>query len=258
MPRYVAIIADGNRRWARKHQLPAEAGYDAAADTLSARVRDAARLGVQELSVYVFSTENWSRSNGEIAALMAMLGRRLASETPGLHEDGVRMRFIGAREGIVSELLEQMDRSQSLTAANDGLTLYIAINYGGRAEIVHAAKSLAAKRVAQPAKGVLEGGAAGQGPASRGGRDPLLQSAGPLALESSVADFSRGLHAPDMHDPELIIRTGGEHRLSNFLLWQSAYSELVFRDELWPEFGREAFEASLGEFNERHRRFGGR
>jgi undecaprenyl diphosphate synthase len=237
MPRYVAIIADGNRRWARKHQLPAEAGYDAAADTLSARVRDAARLGVQELSVYVFSTENWSRSNGEIAALMAMLGRRLASETPGLHEDGVRMRFIGAREGIVSELLEHMDRSQSLTAANDGLTLYIAINYGGRAEIVHAAKSLAAKRVAQAAKG---------------------RRAGPLARQSSDADFSRGLHAPEMHDPELIIRTGGEHRLSNFLLWQSAYSELVFRDELWPEFGREAFEASLGEFNERHRRFGGR
>jgi undecaprenyl diphosphate synthase len=255
MARYVAIIADGNRRWASKHQLPAEAGYDAAADTLSARVRDAARLGVKELSVYVFSTENWSRSNGEIAALMAMLGRRLASETPGLHEDGVRMRFIGARDAIASELLEQMDRSQSLTAANGGLTLYIAINYGGRAEIVHAAESLAAERVAQAAEGLLEGGAAGQGPARRA---PLLQSAGPLALESSGADFSRGLYAPEMHDPEVIIRTGGEHRLSNFLLWQSAYSELVFRDELWPDFTSKAFEESLAAFNERHRRFGGR
>jgi undecaprenyl diphosphate synthase len=217
--RYVAIIADGNRRWARKRQLSAEAGYDAAADTLGARVRDAARLGVEELSVYVFSTENWSRSNDEIAALMAMLCRRLASETPGLHEEGVRIRFIGAREGIASGLLEQMDRSETLTAGNDGLTLYIAINYGGRAEIVHAATSRS---------GDVE------------------------------RDFSHGLYAPDMHDPELIIRTGGEHRLSNFLLWQSAYSELVFRDELWPEFDREAFEASLADFDERDRRFGGR
>jgi undecaprenyl diphosphate synthase len=219
MARYVAIIADGNRRWARKHQLPAEAGHDAAADTLSARVRDAVRLGVKELSVYVFSTENWSRSNGEIAALMAMLCRRLASETPELHREGVRMRFIGARDGISSVLSEQMDRAQSLTEGNDGLILYMALNYGGRAEIVHAARR-------------FDG--------------------------STDAEFAGCLYQPEMHDPELIIRTGGEHRLSNFLLWQSAYSELVFRDELWPEFDREALEESLAEFNERNRRFGGR
>ncbi|HWG07477.1 MAG TPA: polyprenyl diphosphate synthase [Solirubrobacteraceae bacterium] len=219
MARYVAIIADGNRRWARKYRLPTEAGYDAAADTLSARVRDAARLGVEELSVYVFSTENWSRSNGEIAALMEMLCRRLASETPALDREGVRMRFIGARGGISSELVEQMERSRSLTEGNDGLTLYLALNYGGRAEIVHAARHF-------------------------GG--------------SSDAEFARALYGPEMHDPELIIRTGGEHRLSNFLLWHSAYSELVFRDELWPEFNCGAFEESLAEFNERNRRFGGR
>jgi undecaprenyl diphosphate synthase len=219
MARYVAIIADGNRRWARKHQLPAEAGHDAAADTLSARVRDAVRLGVKELSVYVFSTENWSRSNGEIAALMAMLCRRLASETPELHREGVRMRFIGARDGISSVLSEQMDSAQSLTEANDGLTLYMALNYGGRAEIVHAARR-------------FDG--------------------------STDAEFAGCLYQPEMHDPELIIRTGGEHRLSNFLLWQSAYSELVFRDELWPDFTGEAFEQSLREFNERNRRVGGR
>ena len=219
MARYVAIIADGNRRWARKHQLSVEAGQDAAADTLSARVRDAARLGVQELSVYVFSTENWSRSNGEIAALMAMLARRLASETPELHREGVRMRFIGAREGISTELIEQMDRSQSLTEGNDGLTLYMALNYGGRAEIVQAARG-------------FDG--------------------------SDDAEFARCLYQPEMHDPEMIIRTGGEHRLSNFLLWQSAYAELVFRDELWPDFSGEAFEESLAEFNGRSRRFGGR
>jgi undecaprenyl diphosphate synthase len=219
MVRYVAIIADGNRRWARKHELPVEAGQDAAADTLSARVRDAARLGVEELSVYVFSTENWSRSNGETGALMAMLCRRLATETPALHREGVRMCFIGARDGISAELAEQMDRSRSLTEGNDGLTLYMALNYGGRAEIVQAARRF------------------GSG---------------------TEKEFARGLYASEMHDPELIIRTGGEHRLSNFLLWQSAYSELVFRDELWPDFDGEAFEASLAEFKQRNRRFGGR
>jgi undecaprenyl diphosphate synthase len=174
---------------------------------------------VKELTVYVFSTENWSRSNGEITALMEMLCRRLKSDTPELHREGVRMRFLGAREGISSELLEQMDRSQTLTDANTGLTLFMALNYGGRAEIVQAARR-------------LDG--------------------------SSDEDFAACLYAPEMHDPELIIRTGGEHRLSNFLLWQSAYAELVFRDELWPDFNREAFEASLSEFAERERRFGGR
>jgi undecaprenyl diphosphate synthase len=217
--RYVAIIADGNRRWARKHDLPVHAGHDAAADTLSARVRDAARLGVQELSVFVFSTENWSRSNSEIAALMQMLRRRLVSETPELHREGVRMRFIGARDGISTDLAEQMDRSRSLTEGNNGLTLYMALNYGGRAELVQAARR-------------FDG--------------------------STDAELARCLYQPEMHDPELIIRTGGEHRLSNFLLWQSAYSELAFRDELWPEFNREAFEESLAEFNKRNRRFGGR
>ncbi len=238
MVRYVAIIADGNRRWARRQRLPAQAGHDAAADTLSARVRDAVRLGVKELTVYVFSTENWSRSNGEVATLMAVLARRLQIETPPLHREGVRMRFLGARDGICATLAEQMDRSQSLTEGNGGLTLYMALNYGGRAEIVRAAKRFeGAKRVAQAAEG---------------------RRAGPLALQSDDEEFARLLYEPEMHDPEVIIRTGGEHRLSNFLLWQSAYAELVFRDELWPDFGREAFEASLADFNGRERRFGGR
>jgi undecaprenyl diphosphate synthase len=219
MAHYVAIIADGNRRWARQRGLPVQAGHDAAADTLSARVRDAARLGVQELTVYVFSTENWSRHDAEINGLMEMLARRLQSETPALHNEGVRMRFLGEREGLRGELSEQMDRSQTLTDANTGLTLFMALNYGGRAEIVQAARR-------------LDG--------------------------SSDEDFAACLYAPEMHDPELIIRTGGEHRLSNFLLWQSAYAELVFRDELWPDFNREAFEQSLSQFAERERRFGGR
>jgi undecaprenyl diphosphate synthase len=219
MVRYVAIIADGNRRWERKQGLPLHAGHDAAADTLSARVRDAARLGVREMTVYVFSTENWLRSNGEVASLIEMLARRLAIETPPLHEEGVRMRFLGAREGISVPLAEQMRRSESLTKENDGLTLYMAINYGGRAEVVQAARQ-------------FDG--------------------------STDEEFARLLYEPEMHDPELIIRTGGEHRLSNFLLWQSAYAELVFREELWPDFSREAFEECLADFNQRTRRFGGR
>jgi undecaprenyl diphosphate synthase len=219
MARYVAIIADGNRRWARAQGLAVKAGHDAAADTLRARVHDAARLGVRELTVFVFSTENWTRANDEIDDLMGMLARRLESETPALHEQGVRIRFLGAREGIGPALAEQMDRAQSLTAGNDGLTLYVALNYGGRAEIVAAANGF------------------------HGSREE---------------DFQARLDPPEMHDPEVIIRTGGEHRLSNFLLWRSAYSELVFRDELWPDFSREAFEDSLSDFNGRARRFGGR
>jgi undecaprenyl diphosphate synthase len=217
--RYLAIIADGNRRWARSRSLPVSAGHDAAADTLAARIRDASGLGIRELTVYVFSTENWSRTNGEIAALMEMLCRRLSSETPQLHAQDVRMRFIGDREELSPELLAQMESSQTLTAGNAGLCLYIAINYGGRAEIVRAAEAFTG---------------------------------------STDTEFSSGLYAPEMHDPELIIRTGGEHRLSNFLLFQSAYSELVFRDELWPDFTRSALEESLAEFRERERRFGGR
>jgi len=217
--RYVAIIADGNRRWARKHQLPAGAGHDAAADTLSARLRDAAELGITELTVYVFSTENWSRPDGEIEGLMEMLRRRLASETPGLHREGMRMRFIGARDDLSPALREQMEQAESLTRGNAGLTLYMAINYGARAEILDAARR-------------FEG--------------------------STEEEFRRCLYSSEMHDPEVIIRTGGEHRLSNYLLWQSAYAELVFRDELWPDFSREALEESLAELGARNRRFGGR
>lgn len=219
MVEYVAIIADGNRRWAHERQLPVQAGHEAAADTLAARVRDAASLGVKELTVYVFSTENWSRPDTEIEGLMEMLCRRLQSEALILHEDDVRMRFLGDREGLSATLREQMDRSEALTQDNGGLTLYMALNYGGQDEIVRAAKR-------------FDG--------------------------STAEEFTRCLYAPEMHDPEVIIRTGGERRLSNFLLWRSAYAELVFRDELWPDFTRQAFEQCLREIDLRTRRFGGR
>ncbi len=187
--------------------------------------------------MYSFSTENWSRTPEEVQGLMEMFSRRIAGETPELDEEGVRMRFIGRREGLSPELQEQMRWAQELTDANERITLFVAFNYGGRAEIIDAARRFH-KRVAQ---------------AAEGGR------AGPLASQSlTEEEFRRCLYAPEMHDPDMIIRTSGERRLSNYLLWQSAYSELVFREELWPDFTRAALEESLAEFAERQRRFGGR
>ncbi len=217
--RYVAIITDGNGRWAREHGVSVNDGHDAGADTVKNRLRDAAELGVLELTVYSFSTENWSRPAEEVAGLMEMFSRRIAGETPELHEEGVRMRFIGRREGISEELVARMAWAEELTARNERITLFVAFNYGGRAEIVDAAMR-------------FQGG--------------------------SEEDFRACLYAPEMHDPDLIIRTSGEQRLSNYLLWQSAYSELVFRDELWPDFSRDALEQSLAEFSRRRRRFGAR
>ena len=236
-PRYVAIITDGNGRWAKEHGVSVAAGHNAGADTVKARLRDAVELGVRELTVYSFSTENWSRPADEVQGLMEMFSQRITGETPELHDEGVRMRFIGRREGIGERLAEQMQWAEALTQANTRITMFVAFNYGGRAEILDAARRFAAKRVAQSAEG---------------------RPAGPLALQSEEEEFRACLYAPEMHDPDLIIRTSGERRLSNYLLWQSAYSELVFRDELWPDFTREALEQSLAEYAERRRRFGGR
>jgi undecaprenyl diphosphate synthase len=243
--RYVAIITDGNGRWARARGLSVNEGHNAGADTVKARLRDAAELGIEELTVYSFSTENWSRSPEEVTGLMTMFSTRIAGETPELHDEGVRMRFIGRREGLSEELREQMDWAQAMTDANERITLFVAFNYGGRAEIVDAAVRLAAAR---------------QLPARSGG-ERLAQadmSAGTEPSVPSEEEFRACLYAPEMHDPDMIIRTSGERRLSNYLLWQSAYSELVFREELWPDFTRAALEESLAEFAERRRRFGGR
>jgi len=216
---YVAIITDGNGRWAKQRGLPVEDGHRAGADAVKARLRDAVDLGIRELTVYSFSTENWSRPLEEVAALMEMFSERILAETPELHEEGVRMRFIGRRKGVHEELLEQMRWAEQTTAANERITLFVAFNYGGRAEIVDAASSF---------QGTTE------------------------------EEFRQHLYAPEMHDPDLIIRTSGEQRLSNYLLWQSAYSELHFTDVLWPDFAREDLEFALAEFDARRRRFGGR
>jgi undecaprenyl diphosphate synthase len=217
--KYVAIITDGNGRWAKQRELPVVEGHRAGADTLKARLRDAAELGIEELTVYSFSTENWSRPEEEVRGLMSMMGERIGTETPELKEEGVRMRYIGRREGLDPALVERMEWSEAETAANHQITLFVAFNYGGRAEILDAARR-------------FEGG--------------------------SDEDFQKLLYAPEMHDPDLLIRTSGEQRLSNYLLWQCAYSELVFREELWPDFDRAALEACLREYETRQRRFGSR
>ncbi len=218
-PRYVAIITDGNGRWAAERGLPPIEGHRAGADVVKARLRDAVELGISELTVYSFSTENWSRPSAEVEGLMRMFGERIDAETPELHDEGVRMRFIGRREGVPPALVERMEWAEGLTAGNDRITLFVAFNYGGRAELVDAARGF---------NGTTE------------------------------EELRARLYAPEMHDPDLLIRTSGELRTSNFLIWQCAYSELVFRDELWPDFGREALEGAIETYQARQRRFGGR
>jgi undecaprenyl diphosphate synthase len=217
--RYVAIITDGNGRWAQQRGLPVIEGHSAGADTVKARLRDAAEFGIDELTVFSFSTENWARPREEVDGLMAMFADRIDRETPELDEEGVRMRFIGRREGLNPELVRRMDWAEETTRANDRITLFVAFNYGGRAEILDAARNFTGE---------------------------------------TEEDFRRHLYAPDMHDPDLLIRTSGEQRISNYLIWQLAYAEFVFRDELWPDFSREAFAESLEEYAARRRRFGAR
>jgi undecaprenyl diphosphate synthase len=217
--RYVAIITDGNGRWAEQRGLPTIEGHQAGADVVKARLKDAVEFGIEELTVFSFSTENWTRPKEEVDGLMAMFAERINRETPELDEEGVRMRFIGRRDEVPPELIERMNWAEEKTAENDRITLFVAFNYGGRAEILDAAERY-----------------------SGGGEEA----------------FREGLYAPEMHDPDLLIRTSGEERISNYLLWQCAYSEFVFREELWPDFSREAFKSSLEEYESRQRRFGAR
>ncbi len=210
---------DGNARWAQARGLPVLAGHRAGARTLKQTVRDAVALGIEELTVFAFSTENWTRPPTEVGGLMEMFADLILSETPELDEEGVRMAFVGRRDAVSAELRERMGWAEARTAANERMTLFVAFNYGGRAEILDAA-------------------------ARFGGGDEQ--------------DFQRLLYAPQMSDPELLIRTSGERRLSNFLLWQCAYSELHFSDALWPDFDRDELAAALEAYAARQRRFGRR
>ena len=217
--RHVAIIMDGNARWAADRGLPVLEGHRQGARTLKQTVRNGVSLGLAELTVYAFSTENWTRPRHEVEGLMAMFAELIESETPELDEEGVRMRFIGRREGISEELRRRMAWAEEVTVGNERMTLFVAFNYGGRAEIVDAAERY------------------------KGGGEEA---------------FAQLLYAPEMSDPELLIRTSGERRLSNYLLWQSAYSELVFSDKLWPDFDKDDLAAALDEYEARERRFGAR
>jgi len=217
--RTVAIIMDGNARWAKQRGLAILEGHREGARALKQIVKDAARLGLAELTVYAFSTENWSRPRAEVEGLMAMFAELIATETPELDEEGVRMRFVGRREQVSAELQRQMNWAEEKTDGNERMTLFVAFNYGGRAEILDAAER-------------YEGG--------------------------GEEAFNELLYAPEMSEPDLLIRTSGEERLSNFLLWQSAYSELIFTELLWPDFDLGALQAALAEFASRKRRFGAR
>jgi undecaprenyl diphosphate synthase len=210
---------DGNARWARARGLPVLAGHREGAKTLKQIVKDAVRLGIDELSVYAFSTENWQRPHAEVEGLMEMFAELIDSETPELNEEGVRMRFIGRRDEVSQRLQERMAWAEQETAANTRMSLFVAFNYGGRAEILDAAAR-------------FEGG--------------------------TEEDFRKFLYAPEMTDPDLLIRTSGEIRTSNFLLWQCAYSELVFTETLWPDFSEDDLRAALDEYEARGRRFGAR
>jgi undecaprenyl diphosphate synthase len=224
LPASVAIIMDGNARWARTRRLPVAAGHRAGAQALKRVVRAASDLGIRDLTVYSFSTENWSRPEAEVTDLMHLFVELIDRETAELMIENVRMRFIGRTEDLPGPLRERIRWSEEITAKNTGLSLFIAMNYGGRGEIVDAARRFAAET-------------------------------GPGASE---ADFGRFLYAPDLRDPELVIRTSGEQRLSNFLLWQAAYAELYFSDRLWPDFTPDDLDRALAHYAGCQRRFGAR
>ena len=218
-PRFVAIIMDGNARWAESRGLGVTEGHRAGTDTLKRTVDIAGDLGVEQLTVYAFSTENWARPDAEVTGIMALFVERLRREAPELDERGVRLRIIGRRDRVSDAVRDQIAWAEELTAHHAERTLFVAFDYGGRAEILHAAERYA------------------------GGGE---------------AEFAKHLYAPDLEDPELIIRTGGELRLSNFLLWESAYSELYFSDKMWPDFDRAEFERAVEAYRERGLRYGGR
>ena len=224
--RSVAIIMDGNGRWARRRGLPIAAGHRAGTKALRRTVEAAMDLDVESLAVYAFSTENWSRTRDEIDTLMEIFGETIDREFPDLVEQGVRVRFIGRRDRAPEELRRKMAALERQTEENDRLRLWIAFDYGGRAELVEAARKL------------VESGVE------------------PREIDENV--LAEYLYATDMPDPDLLIRTSGELRISNFLLWQIAYTELVFLDRLWPDFSPRDLEDALLAYARRRRRFGGR
>ena len=229
MPQHVAIIMDGNGRWAAARGLPRGEGHRRGVEALRKTVRAAGELGISFLTIFSFSAENWSRPAAEIRDLMGLLRRFIRNDLAELHRNGVKVRVIGERRDLDPEILSLLEEAEELTKGNDQLTLVVAFNYGARQEIARAAARLAAE-----------------------------VKAGRLDPDAVTADLiGQNLDAPDLPDPDLIIRTSGELRLSNFLLWQAAYSELVFVPTYWPDFDRAALEDAIAEYHRRERRFGG-
>ena len=228
-PRHVAIIMDGNGRWAAARGLPRTAGHKSGVDALRRTVRAAADLGIDYLTIYSFSSENWSRPLSEVSFLLDLLRRFIRQDVAELHASGVRIKVIGNRDELEPDLVALLADCEKLTAQNTKMTLVVAFNYGSRQEIVRAARKIAEATIT-----------------------------GKLDLESITPElFSSYLDTADIPDPDLLIRTSGEHRLSNYLLWQCAYTEFVFVDELWPDFTRDVLERAIAEFHRRDRRFGG-
>jgi undecaprenyl diphosphate synthase len=228
-PEHVAIIMDGNGRWAKARNLPRVAGHRAGVEALRKTVRAAADMGIAWLTVYAFSSENWSRPKSEVSDLMGLLKLFIRRDLAELHQSGVKVKVIGEREGLAPDIAALLEEAESLTAANGALNLVIAFNYGGRDEIVRAAR-----RIAEAA------------------------ARGELSGDAVTPDVFAGfLDTAGIPDPDLVIRTSGEQRMSNFLPWQSAYSELVFLPCYWPDFTREHLAEALRQYTARERRFGG-
>jgi len=229
VPRHVAIIMDGNGRWASERGLPRQAGHKQGVEALRRTIRAAADLGIEYLTVYSFSSENWSRPKPEIAFLLDLLRRFIRTDVAQLHEAGVKITVIGEREGLEPSLVKLLEDAEQLTRDNKALNLVVAFNYGSRNEIARAAQALARK--------VAEGKIAPD--------------------DVTAAVVSNHLDTAGMPDPDLLIRTGGEQRISNYLLWQCAYTEFVFVPDYWPDFSAEILKRAIAEFHCRDRRFGG-
>ena len=228
-PRHVAIIMDGNGRWAAARGLPRSAGHKTGIDALRRAVKAASDFGIEYLTIYSFSTENWSRPKTEVTFLLELLRRFIRQDVAELHASGVQIKIIGAREDLESSMVAMLDDAEKLTAANSKLKLVVAFNYGSRQEILRATQAIAAS----------------------------VKSGAMNVADISTDTIAQALDTADIPDPDLLIRTGGEQRISNFLLWQCAYTEFVFVPEFWPEFDAVIFKRALDEFAARDRRFGG-
>ena len=230
VPRHVAIIMDGNGRWANKRGLPRTAGHKQGAEAARRVVKAAAELGVEYLTLFGFSSENWNRPATEVQELMKLLRYYLRSETAELHKSGARLKVIGDREALDADIVQLIQNAEALTENNEKITLVIALNYGGRHDILQAVKRIAENYAETGAKPDIDD------------------------IEEVFPDF---LMTADIPDPDLLIRTSGEQRISNFLLWQCAYAELVFTNVLWPDFDKKELEQALAEYAGRERRYGG-